>query len=49
MRTPALLRLVAFHIPPGEHASAAERIHKHLPGALVLTRMMRTERLAAPE
>jgi L-ascorbate metabolism protein UlaG (beta-lactamase superfamily) len=41
-------RLVAFHIPPGEHASAAERIHKHLPDALVLTRMMRTERLAAP-
>lgn len=37
-------RIVAFHIPPGEHASAAQRIHEHLPDALVLTRMMQTDR-----
>ncbi|MFP2927726.1 MBL fold metallo-hydrolase [Pyxidicoccus sp. 3LG] len=37
--------VVAFHVPPSEHASAAMEIHQHLPDALVLTRMMETLRL----
>ena len=38
-------RLVAFHIPPDEHASVTEQLRAQVPEALVLTRMMKTEPL----
>lgn len=38
-------RLVAFHIPPGEHASVTEQLREQMPEVLVLTRMMKTEPL----
>ena len=38
-------RLVAFHVPPGEHTRVEGQVHKHFPDALVLTRMMHTHKL----
>jgi L-ascorbate metabolism protein UlaG (beta-lactamase superfamily) len=38
-------QLVAFHVPPSEHTRVAKQVRAHFPDALVLTQMMRTDRL----
>jgi L-ascorbate metabolism protein UlaG (beta-lactamase superfamily) len=38
-------RVVAFHVPPSEHASVTAQLREVMPEALVLTRMMETVRL----
>lgn len=38
-------QVVAFHVPPSEHAQVEAQLAKQLPGVRVLTRMMETVRL----
>jgi L-ascorbate metabolism protein UlaG (beta-lactamase superfamily) len=38
-------RVVAFHVPPGEHASVSAQLRALMPEVRVLTRMMETVRM----